>query len=186
VNVRLDLRTIQVPDFVETIENLTQATNNLEAPGLSNSWDDLKAADGFLARTGLSLPSEAQWEYACRAGLSLPISGTGNLDEMVWYEANSGGTTHPVGEKLPNQFGLHDMHGNVVEWCEDVYSDGFYGSPEAAGPDPVSDSGPDEFRIVRGGSWFSLARHCRSAFRDFRPPDYRTSDDGFRPLRPLP
>jgi len=89
------------------------------------SWDDLKRLDGFLGRTGLSLPSEAQWEYACRAGTTGPFAGNGSLNDMGWYTGNSvpdgaaSGVTQDVGGKLANDFGLHDMHGNVVEWCRD-------------------------------------------------------------------
>jgi transposase-like protein len=82
----------------------------------------------FEDRTGLSLPSEAQWEYACRAGQSGPYSGTGSLDDMGWYLENSERRTHRVGRKAANGFGLHDMHGNVSEWCEDVWDLDFYGT----------------------------------------------------------
>ena len=74
----------------------------------------------FCVATGLALPPEAQWEYACRAGTSGPYGGTGAPDAMGWYGKNSGRVTHPVGEKRANDFGLYDMHGNVLEWCEDV------------------------------------------------------------------
>ncbi len=148
------------------------------------SWDDLHASDGFLALTGLSLPSEAQWEYACRAGQQGSYSGTGILDEMGWYFDNSGSETHPVGTKAANQFGLHDMHGNVWEWCEDVFDANFYGTLAAAGPDPVSTAGSG-LRVSRGGSWNGFARTCRSAFRYGNHPGFRYSF-GFRPLRPLP
>ncbi len=148
------------------------------------SWDDLKNADGFLARTGLSLPSEAEWEYACRAGTSGPYAGNGNLDDMGWYDGNSGNTTHDVGGKLPNQFGLHDMHGNVFEWCEDVYKSDFY-ADEVPGFDPVSTSGSSN-RVVRGGGWCGFASFCRSAYRSVCFPGDRNSCLGFRPARPLP
>ena len=146
------------------------------------SWDDIQ---GFEEATGLSLPSEAQWEYACRAGQETPYSGTGNLAEMGWYDANSGVTTHPVGTRVANQFGLYDMHGNVWEWCEDVYNGSFYGTPAAAGPDPVSTTGSG-LRVSRGGNWHNDARNCRSANRLRLPPGSRGDIIGFRPLRPLP
>ena len=124
-------------------------------------WEDCKE---FCAKTGLSLPTEAQWEYACRAGKAGPFAGTGKLDDMGWYRKNGGSRPHPVGEKQPNDFGLHDMHGNVLEWCEDVGDPAFYSKPEAAGPDPLCTSGSDR-RILRGGSYVFSAELCRSAFR---------------------
>jgi formylglycine-generating enzyme required for sulfatase activity len=148
------------------------------------SWDDLKDADGFLARTGLALPTEAQWEYACRAGTSGPIAGTGILDEMAWYLGNSSSTTHDVRGKTPNAFGLFDMHGNVWEWCEDFYNSTFYSDPSAAGPDPVfSGSGSD--RVYRGGSWGNSAGDVRAAFRSWNAPGTRLDHLGFRPARVL-
>ena len=148
------------------------------------SWDDLKDADGFLARTGLALPTEAQWEYACRAGTSGPIAGTGILDDMGWYKANANGATNEVGQKTPNAFGLFDMHGNVWEWCEDFYNSTFYSDPSAAGPDPVfSGSGSD--RVIRGGGWVTTARYVRAAFRGGGTPGLRGDILGFRPARVL-
>ena len=149
------------------------------------SWDDLKDADGFLARTGLSLPSEAQWEYACRAGQSGPFSGTGDLDDLGWTSQNAGGSHYPVCTKPANQFGLYDMHGNVFEWCEDVYNGNFYATTEAAGPAPVAISG-SEIRVMRGGSFVHTAVHCRSADRNRGSPRRRLSFIGIRPARPLP
>ena len=156
------------------------------------SWDNLKDADGFLARTGLSLPSEAQWEYACRAGTSGRFSG--HLDDMAWYEENSGRNHHyeeyssrshqPVGTKQANHFGLHDMHGNVYEWCEDVYDGDFYNTPSAAGPDPVNDTGSGQ-RVFRGGGFRSSAHRCRSAFRNFNLPPVHDAQVGFRPAIPV-
>ena len=98
------------------------------------SWEDCQE---FCLKLGLSLPTEAQWEYACRAGSGGPFAGTGRLDDMGWWTENSGRRLHAVGEKEPNDFGLYDMQGNVWEWCEDVYDEGFYARPEAMGPDPV-------------------------------------------------
>jgi formylglycine-generating enzyme required for sulfatase activity len=146
------------------------------------SWDDIQA---FEALTGLQLPTEAQWEYACRAGQAGPYSGTGNLDEMGWYSDNSELTTHPVGTKEANQFGLYDMHGNVYEWCEDVFDEDFYESEAVAGLDPVADSG-SESRVARGGGWRHDRMRCRSARRsDFRP-SLRGGSLGFRPVRSSP
>jgi formylglycine-generating enzyme required for sulfatase activity len=147
------------------------------------SWDDLHLADGFLERTGLSLPSEAQWEYASRAGTSGPYAGTGNLDEMGWYSSNSGFVTHPFASKLANQFGLHDMHGNVYEWCDDVYKSDFY-ADDVPGFDPVTLGSGN--RVLRGGDFNGIATFCRSANRHNGLPSLRTGDIGFRPAFPLP
>ena len=163
------------------------------------SWEDLNAEDGFLASTGLSLPSEAQWEYAARGGTRTLFSFGDDCDQnrcvpfagdaYMWWCGNSdtgnGRETHPVGAKLPNPFGLHDMHGGVLEWCEDVYNDEFYGTAAAAGPDPVSTAGSG-CRVSRGGSWGSRAGDCRSADRIGYSPVFRSRHFGFRPLRPLP
>ena len=132
------------------------------------SWYDLHMADGFLARTGLVLPSEAQWEYACRAGTSGPYAGNGNLDDMGWHGGNSGHVTHVVGGKQANQFGLHDMHGNVHEWCEDAYDGEGYEKWEGVLPD-FARHGLYISRVIRGGSYYSEARNARSAMRGHAP-----------------
>ena len=161
------------------------------------SWDDLHAPDGFLERTGLGLPSEAQWEYACRGGTTTAFSfgdecnarncnPCATADAFMWWCANSGNTTQPVGVKQPNPFGLFDMHGNVWEWCEDNYDSEFYGKPEAAGPNPVATSRSGN-RVIRGGSWNAPAANCRSGPRGGIFPDDRSSVLGFRPgFGPLP
>ena len=130
------------------------------------------------------LPSEAQWEYACRAGTSGPYAGNGVLDDMGWYDGNSGRSTHDVGGKQANQFGLHDMHGNVSEWCEDAFNRSFYSDPAALGPDPLSLTGSGG-RVFRGGSSNHSARFTRSAFRFNFPPSFRSRGVGFRPARPV-
>jgi formylglycine-generating enzyme required for sulfatase activity len=131
------------------------------------AWTEIYLADGFLARTGLSLPREAQWEYACRAGTLGPYAGTGKLDDMGWYASNSGSQTHAVGSKQPNQFGLYDMHGNVWEWCADKYE-------------------PGTDKVVRGGSFDYYALHCRSAYRSAGLPAIPSDVIGVRPAKTLP
>ena len=122
-----------------------------------------------------TLPTEAQWEYACRAGTTGDYSGTGNLDDMGWYMDNSESQTHPVGQKRPNTWGLYDMHGNVSEWCRDWKG----GYPGGTVTDPIGPpSGSD--RVYRGGCWSGVAAYCRSARRDWCGPGLRDYGLGFR------
>lgn len=121
-----------------------------------------------------ALPTEAQWEYACRAGQTQDYSG-GSLDESGWYSGNSNRRTHEVGFMQPNPWGLHDMNGNVSEWCAD-----WYGAELAGGMDPQG-SAWGFLRVRRGGSWGDGASKCRSSHRDRLNPDVRDSLVGFRP-----
>lgn len=149
-----------------------------DAPVENVSWED---AAQFLAMAGhgLRLPTEAEWEYACRAGTAGPYNvETRPLEDLGWFADNSGGTTHPVGRKLPNAWGLHDMHGNVREWCLDSYG----GYPNSDSVDPKS-SGPSTIRVLRGGSWIDDRWYCRSARRDGRHSGFQLGFIGFRPIR---
>jgi formylglycine-generating enzyme required for sulfatase activity len=128
--------------------------------------------DGYVYR----LPTEAEWEYTCRAGTTGDYAG--DLDSMAWYEDNSGGQTHSVATKQPNGFGLYDMHGNVWELCEDYYHYSYSGAP-TDGSAWLS-GGDMEYRVLRGGSWDFGATLLRSAFRSRASPDLRLSDNGFR------
>jgi len=124
------------------------------------------------------LPTEAEWEYACRAGSKAAYSFGANsktLGDYAWFVDNSGEQTHPVGEKKANAWGLYDMHGNVWEWCSDWYDEYSKGA--------VSDpSGPSEdvYRVIRGGGWYNVAADCRSAVRYWDDPLDRGKDLGFR------
>jgi formylglycine-generating enzyme required for sulfatase activity len=119
------------------------------------------------------LPTEAQWEYACRAGTGRAFAG--DSDEMAWYDENSG-RTNPVGTKKANAWGLHDMHGNVWEWCSGWYGD--YSSASSSDPTGATAGGK---RVARGGSWVSFAQYCRSAYRGRCASVTRSDDLGFRP-----
>lgn len=132
----------------------------------------------FCKKTGLRLPTEAEWEYACRAGTTGAYGGTGNLKDMGWYGGNSGSRTQPVGQKQPNAWGLYDMHGNVWEWCQDWKGD----YPGGAVTDPKG-AGSGGYRVLRGGSIESSAEDCRSAGRRRASPS-RANDVcyGFRPV----
>jgi len=149
-----------------------------------------EAAEERAAGRTYRLPTEAEWEYACRAGSTSRYSfgdSEVELQEYAWYENNSGYRTHPVGEKQANAWGLYDMHGNVWEWCQDWYEHGPYEAGPATDP-----SGPDEgvTRVLRGGSWRdrggiswsadSDGGICRSACRASRVPSFRFEYIGFR------
>jgi formylglycine-generating enzyme required for sulfatase activity len=135
--------------------------NNPQNPVENVSWNDAQAFCQKLSQiTGKTyrLPTEAEWEYACRAGTTTRYyfgDDDNQLGDYAWYDKNSGGKTHPVGQKQPNAWGLYDMSGNVWEWCKD--------------------------NCLRGGSWYSIPTSCRSAFRSYLSRhDIRRSYSGFR------
>ena len=116
---------------------------------------------------GYRLPTEAEWEYACRAGTDGPYDfGTADkLRQYAWYADDAEEKTHPVGQKKPNRWGLCDLYGNVSEWCEDVYNPSYYNESPAKDPHGPASPGKDVKRVVRGGSWKSSAEMCRATFR---------------------
>lgn len=153
------------------------------------SWDDVQEFIKKLSEMEdpdkYSLPSEAKWEYACRADTTTRYSfgdEESKLKDYSWYFANSGVSTHPVGQKNPNPWGLYDMHGNVWEWVQDKYHNNYKGVPSDSS---AWEDGYSFFRVVRGGSWSFFAGSCRSASRRGDVPDYRFNDVGFRLLRKL-
>jgi len=154
--------------------------NQARQPVVGVSWDDAVA---FATWAGARLPTEAEWEYACRAGTTT-ATYAGDLkdekkdpvlDEIAWYEANSGGQLPVVGQKKGNAWGLHDMLGNVFEWCQDWYDR--YVAGEQADPAGAAEG---RGRVLRGGSWGYPALLCRSAFRDWGHPSDRNHILGFR------
>jgi formylglycine-generating enzyme required for sulfatase activity len=135
----------------------------------------------YLMKTGLRLPTEAEWEYACRAGVREPLYGP--LDDIAWYSGNSQEKSHPVGGKKANSLGFYDMIGNVWEWCSDWYSSDYYSTCENGVTDPTGPS-VNEFRVARGGSWDHVSKNCRASFRENHfMPDPRITDFGFRVAR---
>src|SRR5262245_22003448 len=152
--------------------------DNLPVAGVS--WEDIQR---FNAKTGLSLPTEAQWEYACRAGTSTPFAG--DIDILGWHSSNSEATSHPAGKKAPNGFGLYDMHGNMAEWCRDLFDPSFYSKPEAKGTDPVCTSGRWDEPVIRGGNWIADPVFCRSAYRRNLSVGASGDSVGFRPASPI-
>lgn len=152
-------------------------TQEASCPVVCITWNDAQAFVKWLNRVdpgkGYRLPTEAEWEYACRAGSTEPRYGT--LESVAWYRGNSGMRTHPVGLKAPNAFGLFDMLGNTWQWCQDGY--GPY--PEGPVMDPQGDPA-SQHKVLRGGSWFSQEDSCHSAGRTKGKPDSRGSYAGFR------
>lgn len=159
-----------------------------DLPVAGVSWleicGEITRTEGFLSKANklapeefcFVLPTEAQWEYACRAEMANPFLDA--LDKVAWYVENSGGHTHPVGQKKPNSWGLHDMIGNIHEWCSDWFDE----YPNVTCVDPI---GPDSgsYRVYRGGDWNSDAARCRIASRFGNFPGggvLRNLDLGFR------
>ncbi|MEI6233549.1 MAG: formylglycine-generating enzyme family protein [Planctomycetota bacterium] len=156
--------------------------SNSRHPVAEAKWDDSMA---FCDKCKVQLPTEAQWEFACRAGTTTRFySGDTETDLMQvgWYDKNSGYWSQKVGMKSPNLFGLYDMHGNVWQWCEDgqrVYRN----STEI---DPKGPTSPKIRHMMRGGSRDSNSNRCRSTQRESGSPDHRRSDSGFRVILPVP
>jgi formylglycine-generating enzyme required for sulfatase activity len=160
--------------------------NDADRPVENVSWEDavkfckkLSAlAEERVAGREYRLPTEAEWEHACRAGSTTKYcfgDGESQLRDYGWFDGNSGSQTHPVGQKKANAWGLFDMHGNVWEWCSDWHGD--YGKNVVTDPQgPSGGSG----RVVRGGCWVSTAGYCRSADRGGYDPSYRINYLGFR------
>jgi formylglycine-generating enzyme required for sulfatase activity len=150
-------------------------------PVVCVTWNDAQAFIAWMNQEdpgkGYRLPTEAEWEYACRA-CTTDIR-YGDLDSIAWYRDNSNSHTHPVGEKLPNAFELYDMNGNAYQWCQDWFDDNYYANSPTVDP-----QGPESsiynYRVLRGGSWFTFHSDCRSSFRNRPAPDDRYNHYGFR------
>ena len=148
----------------------------------SASWDDIQQFIQKLNKRDpdhvYRLPTEAEWEYACRAGQ--PHSNVVALGEVAWYEATAERKTHPVGGKKPNAWGLHDMLGNVFEWVQDWYAPDYYATSADSDPKgPASSS----YKVYRGCAWLSAAEQCRPTFRGFDFPNPGQYSAGFRLVR---
>jgi formylglycine-generating enzyme required for sulfatase activity len=164
---------------------------NVNNPAVYVSWDEaaefctkLNQREGKTYR----LPTEAEWEYACRAGSTTQYffgDDQGQLDKYAWHTNNSNGSTHPVGKKTPNKWGLYDMHGNVWEWCSDCFNKDYYSNSPSADP-----KGPptDVFgaRSMRGGSCYNVELNLRCSRRRYLSPGVHLNYVGFRVVRSQP
>ena len=166
--------TVTQEQYTAVIGTNPSVFTGAQLPVESISWDNAASfctkLNGVMRDKSLKaqLPTEAEWEYACRAGTRTRFysgDADSDLDKVGWYAANSGNTPHPVGQKKPNAFGLYDMHGNVWQWCEDLY--------DITGSE----------RVIRGGCWFSIGQYCRAAYRYRYVPAERFYDLGFRLAR---
>jgi formylglycine-generating enzyme required for sulfatase activity len=148
------------------------------------SWDEVQR---FIRRLNLKtgkayrLPSEAEWEYACRAGGNDEYCGGSDVGSMAWFKDNSGEKTMPVAKKNPNAWGLYDMGGNVYEWVQDDYHSNFKGAPA----DGKAWTGGGKHKVLRGGSWDNMAQKLRAGNRADLNPSRRGAYDGFRLARTL-
>ncbi len=154
--------------------------NQENQPVVGVNWDEAKR---YCEWAGGRLPTEAEWEYACRAGTQTRYSFGDRETELTayaWFGENAENQSQGIGLKKPNPWGLHDMHGNVWEWCSDWFSANFYERSPCENP-----KGPEggSHRVSRGGSWYSSAELCRSAYRVSSSPGARDSDVGFRVAR---
>ncbi len=179
------------PSWFTAASDQVPASQVSSRPVEQVSWFDIQA---FESATGLRLPTEAEWEYACRAGtqaaFNLPPNGTnddGLLGQVAWHGSgveccggNSADQTHPIGQRLANNLGLHDMHGNVWECVEDWYASEYYAqSPTVDPPGPVGGEG----RVMRGGGWWDNSRVGRASYRFGITPAHVSPDRGFRVAR---
>ena len=191
---RVNLQEFYVGKYLVTQEqyqvvmgnNGSRFKDNSKNPVESVSWDDAQEFCQKLSeKTGKKyrLPSEAEWEYACRAGTQTRYYFGDNADllgEYAWYRDNSASTTHPVGQKKPNNWGLYDMYGNVWEWCEDVWHENYKNAPTDG--TAWNDDRFQIYRVIRGGSWIDPPWICRSAYRFYLA--FRYNYYGFRVVSP--
>ncbi len=169
------------PDVGEPMFWGDRNLNQARQPVMGVSWHDARR---FAEWVGCRLPSEAEWEYAARAGSRAPyLTGVGveDLDRHAWYSENSGGRVHPVGEKEPNAWGLYDVLGNVLEWVEDDWHGDYEDAPEDGSPwvnEPRAGS-----RVLRGGAFLNGRRNLRVAYRNYYAPESQVGSIGFRVVR---
>jgi formylglycine-generating enzyme required for sulfatase activity len=178
--VGLTMKFEQSPIYTWQNPSFTQTDAD---PVVNVSWNDAVKFCEWLSqkeKKTYGLPTEAQWEYACRASTTTAYSfgdDSQMLGDYAWYKDNSKIGTHPVGGKQPNPWGLFDMHGNVVQWCADYYDAKFYQKSPNKDPENITEN---RARICRGGSWYDEKASCRAAHRGGDLPNGRNYYTGFR------
>ena len=183
----IDGRWEQDPRFVWNQDLGFEQTD--DHPVVNVSWNDVTAFCAWLSEqegTHAQLPTEAQWEYACRAGTTATwYSGDdeGAVEAHAWFSSNSERKSHPVGQKSPNAWGLYDLHGNVWEWCQDGWGDSYYATSPMDDPPGAPGGSP---RVYRGGGWDYDASRGRASYRAWDDPGCRAVHHGFRVARSLP
>jgi formylglycine-generating enzyme required for sulfatase activity len=149
------------------------------------SWNDCQEfCRKFNTKYGANIrfPTEAEWEYAYRAGSTTKYYWGNSIDgDYTWHSGNSDNQTHPVGQKKPNNWGLYDMTGNVWEWCQDWFKDDYYAISPVNNPECTNNNNGN--KILRGGSYFNNDDYCRSSFRNYGPPSLIRPVIGFRPAK---
>ena len=159
---------VETVSWKDAVSFCNSLSNNLRLEPCYIFSNDLEEISFNQNKNGYRLPTEAEWEYACKAGTSK--NRYGEIDDIAWYKNNSENTTHEVGLKAPNPWGLYDMLGNVWEWCSDIYDEKVYGS----------------YRIFRGGGWFDEPRGCLATNRRrSHPTSFKIDDLGFRLARSI-
>jgi sulfatase modifying factor 1 len=166
-------------------DRLDVAARDRRQPVVGVTWFD---AALFALWVGCRLPTEAEWEFACAGGASTEwcCAGADELPRYAWFSENSDGCIHQVAAREPNSLGIFDLHGNVWEWCADIYDQDFYDSCPTV--DPVAQALPEAEpadRVCRGGCMHSFAEMCRTRYRFHEPPEFWASDLGFRLARSI-
>ena len=180
-----DARPVEMVSWFDCVE-FCNKLSELENKELAYTINGMNVTCNWTAK-GYRLLTEGEWEYCARGGEYHLYAGSDNVDEVAWYNENSG-PTHPVGQKKPNGFGLYDMSGNVWEWCWDWFDSEVYQSRPVTGGEPTSDPrGPTSgsYRVYRGGDWYNYPYSMRASDRYYGSPTYRNDSIGCRLGLPL-